>query len=109
MNGLRRKERCYETLLLVLSFPIFSFSFFSYHSEKDSFSPCGISRCLYQGLSLLFTTNGMLCNTQRPAFPALINAPGFDKVQAMAFMLKAFVLAAYPSFTITWRHLYNWS
>jgi hypothetical protein len=36
----------------------------------------------------------MLCNTQRPALPAFEKEPGEDKVQAMAFMLNAFVLAA---------------
>src|SRR5688572_20676138 len=88
------QRTCYEILLLVSSFFSFAFPFLASHSEKDSFGPSGISRCLYQGFNLLFTTNGILCITQRPALPAVENETGDDNVHAIAFMLKAFVFAA---------------
>ena len=47
-----------------------SFLFFLYHSPNDCFGGSGISRCLYQGFNLLFTINGILSITHRPALPA---------------------------------------
>src|SRR4051812_12875774 len=100
-----------QLLKYFLSFSYyFSFlPFFAYHSLNDSFGPSGISRCLYQGLNLLFIIKGTFCINHRPAFPAVVKFPGDDNVHAIAFILNAFVLAAYPSFTITCRHSYNCS
>src|SRR3954449_6498073 len=93
----------FSSLIPHFSFLIHSLfsSFLAYHSAKDSLDPSGMSRCLYHGFNLLFTTKGIFCKTHLPALPMVLKLPGDDKVHAIAFMPSAFVFAAYPSLTIS--------
>src|SRR5688572_20296963 len=44
-----------------------------------------------------------------PVLPAILNIDGLDNVNSIAFIAAAFLGSAWPSFTITCRHLYNCS
>src|SRR5690606_14621615 len=91
--------------LVITGYLLLFAMFLRCHSAKDCRGASGISRSLYHGLSRLLMANGTFLRNHLPALPATRNNDGDAMVSAIAFIATAFDFGAYPSLTITCRHL----